>query len=165
MKSGFKWMRDVVPVVAAAAVVSACQTVNTTHTGAVGIERRQMMMVSSGEMEKASSQSYHKILQQAAQNAGSGSAVGRKTYQKGLETLQWRADDENDDELVYEVQFRREGETTWKVLRSGLTDSILVWDTTTVPNGTTTTGTTPASRPCPRPTRPTRARCSRSRCR
>lgn len=67
MKSGFKWMRDVVPVVAAAAVVSACQTVNTTHTGAVGIERRQMMMVSSGEMEKASSQSYHKILQQAAQ--------------------------------------------------------------------------------------------------
>ena len=75
-------------------------------------------------------------LTQAAQNAGSGSAVGRKTYQKGLATLQWRADDENDDELVYEVQFRREGDTTWKVLRSGLTESILVWDTTTVPNGT-----------------------------
>jgi hypothetical protein len=34
------------------------------------------------------------------------------------------------------VRFRREGESTWKVLRSGLTESILVWDTTTVPNGT-----------------------------
>ena len=39
-------------------------------------------------------------------------------------------------EVGGEYQFRREGETTWKVLRSGLTDSILVWDTTTVPNGT-----------------------------
>ena len=75
-------------------------------------------------------------LTQAAQNAGQGQAVGRRTYQKGLETLQWRADDDADDELTYEVQFRREGESTWKVLKSGLTENILVWDTTTVPNGT-----------------------------
>ena len=75
-------------------------------------------------------------LTQAAQNQGAGSSIGRRTYQKGLETLQWRADDENDDELVYEVQYRREGDTAWKVLRSGLTESILVWDTSTVPNGT-----------------------------
>ncbi|HOY00174.1 MAG TPA: M48 family metallopeptidase [Zoogloea sp.] len=67
MKSAFDWLRDVLPVIVAAAVVSACQTVNTTHTGAVGIERRQMMMVSSGEMERASSQTYQKILQQAGQ--------------------------------------------------------------------------------------------------
>ena len=31
--------------------------------------------------------------------------------------------------------YRREGETTWKTLKSGLTDSILVWDTATAPNG------------------------------
>jgi hypothetical protein len=49
-------MRGMAPVIMATAVVSACQTVNTTHTGAVGIERKQMMMVSSGEMDKASSQ-------------------------------------------------------------------------------------------------------------
>ncbi|WP_374500594.1 M48 family metallopeptidase [Zoogloea sp.] len=67
MKSAFEWLRDVLPVIVAAAVVSACQTVNTTHTGAVGIERKQMMMVSSGEMERASSQTYQKILQQAGQ--------------------------------------------------------------------------------------------------
>ncbi|MBS1818942.1 MAG: hypothetical protein JSU08_13500 [Acidobacteria bacterium] len=75
-------------------------------------------------------------LTQAAQTQGSGSAVGRKTYQKGLQTLQWRAEDENEDELAYDVQYRREGDANWKVLRTGLTDNILVWDTTTVPNGT-----------------------------
>jgi sugar lactone lactonase YvrE len=77
-------------------------------------------------------------LTQAAQNqsAGSSSSLGRRTYQKGLETLQWRADDDNDDDLSYEVQYRREGESTWKVLRKDLTESILVWDTSTVPNGT-----------------------------
>ncbi len=75
-------------------------------------------------------------LTQAAQNAGQGTAQGRRTYQKGLETLQWRAEDENEDELTFDVQFRREGDAAWKTLRSDFTDSILVWDTTTVPNGT-----------------------------
>jgi hypothetical protein len=66
---------------------------------------------------------------------GSGNALGRRAYQKGLETLQWRADDENGDEIVYDILYRREGETAWKVLRRGITDTILAWDTNTVPNG------------------------------
>jgi len=32
--------------------------------------------------------------------------------------------------------YRREGEAEWTPLRRGLDDAILVWDTTTVPNGT-----------------------------
>jgi hypothetical protein len=48
----------------------------------------------------------------------------------------WKADDENDDDLVYDVLYRREGETSWKTLKRRTPDSILVWDTTTVPNGT-----------------------------
>jgi len=68
---------------------------------------------------------------------GSGSpALGRRTYHKGLQTLVWKADDENDDELAYDVLYRREGDTTWAPLRRSLTDPILVWDTTTVPSGT-----------------------------
>jgi sugar lactone lactonase YvrE len=67
---------------------------------------------------------------------GSSPALGRRTYEKGLQTLVWKADDENDDDLVYDVLYRREGETTWKTLRRALPDPILVWDTTTVPNGT-----------------------------
>jgi hypothetical protein len=68
--------------------------------------------------------------------AGNSPSLGRRTYQKGLQTLVWKAEDENDDDLIYDVLYRREGETTWKALRRGVTDSILVWDTTTVPNGT-----------------------------
>ena len=73
--------------------------------------------------------------QASAQSAGS-SSLGRRTYQKGLQTLQWKADDENDDDLTYDVLYRREGETAWKTLRKTVTESILVWDTTTIPNGT-----------------------------
>jgi sugar lactone lactonase YvrE len=61
--------------------------------------------------------------------------LGRRTYQKGLLTFIWRAEDDNRDELSYDISYRREGETAWKPLRRGLTDSILVWDTTSVPNG------------------------------
>jgi hypothetical protein len=72
----------------------------------------------------------------SAQQGGPSPSLGRRTYQKGLQTLIWRASDENDDELLYEVRYRREGESAWKVLRDDLTEAILVWDTTTVPNGT-----------------------------
>jgi hypothetical protein len=78
-------------------------------------------------------------LVQAAQNSQSSlssPSLGRKTYQKGLQTLVWRADDENEDELSYDVLYRREGDPAWKVLRKDVTEPILVWDTTTVPNGT-----------------------------
>ena len=71
----------------------------------------------------------------SAQGAGTPT-LGRRTYQKGLETLVWKADDENDDDLVYDVLYRREGETAWTALRRAVTDPILVWDTTTMPNGT-----------------------------
>jgi len=70
------------------------------------------------------------------QSGSSSSALGRRTYQKGLQTLVWKAEDENDDDLAYDVLYRREGETQWKTLRKATPDSILVWDTTTVPNGT-----------------------------
>jgi sugar lactone lactonase YvrE len=62
-------------------------------------------------------------------------SLGRRTYQKGLLTFVWRAEDDNRDELTYDILYRREGETAWKPLKAGVTDSILVWDTTSVPNG------------------------------
>jgi SMP-30/Gluconolactonase/LRE-like region len=73
---------------------------------------------------------------QTPQGTSSTPTLGRRTYQKNLQTLVWRADDENDDELSYDVLYRREGETEWTPLRRGLDEPILVWDTTTVPNGT-----------------------------
>jgi sugar lactone lactonase YvrE len=74
----------------------------------------------------------------AAANAGGAGAspsLGRRTYEKGLQTFVWKANDENGDDLTFDVLYRREGETSWKLLKGGLTDSILVWDTASAPNG------------------------------
>jgi hypothetical protein len=71
----------------------------------------------------------------AAQPA-SPPSLGRRVYQKGLQTFVWRAEDQNDDRLQYDAFYRREGETTWRPLRRGLWDPIFVWDTTSVPDGT-----------------------------
>jgi len=77
-----------------------------------------------------------KLAAAASAQPGSSSPLGRRTYQKSLQTLIWKADDENDDDLVFDVLYRREGETTWKTLRKATPENILVWDTTTIPNGT-----------------------------
>jgi sugar lactone lactonase YvrE len=81
-----------------------------------------------------------RTLTNAAMSSSQGSsgspALGRRTYQQGLQTLVWRADDANGDDLSFNIHYRREGEASWKVLRRDLTDSILAWDTRTVPNGT-----------------------------
>jgi WD40 repeat protein len=75
-------------------------------------------------------------LASGSSTAGSGSALGRRIYQKGLQAFVWRAEDENDDRLVYDLLYRREGESSWRTLRRGMTDAVLVWDTTSVPDGT-----------------------------
>lgn len=62
-------------------------------------------------------------------------SYSRKLYQKGIQTFSWKADDPNGDTLSYEVQYRPVGEERFRVLRRGLTEPVLAWDTTTVPNG------------------------------
>ena len=60
---------------------------------------------------------------------------GRRMFQKGLQTIVWKAEDADGDRLAYSIQYRREGDTTWRDLRTNLTDAIFVWDTTTVADG------------------------------
>jgi sugar lactone lactonase YvrE len=74
-------------------------------------------------------------LQTQAPAPGGAPPLGRRAYQKGLLTFVWRAEDDNREELVYDVSYRREGETTWRPLKRAESDTILVWDTTSVPNG------------------------------
>jgi outer membrane protein assembly factor BamB len=71
----------------------------------------------------------------AAAAPGAPPNLGRRVYQKGLLTFVWRAEDDNKDEMTYDVFYRREGETSWKVLKRTVVDPIVVWDTTSVPNG------------------------------
>ena len=99
---------------------------------------------STGEMEIAGFEDNTSDGRAQSQSAASGSggqsggtpALGRRIYQKGLQTFVWKADDENDDRLQFDVMYRREGETAWKMLHRALTDPIFVWDTTSVPDGT-----------------------------
>lgn len=99
---------------------------------------------STGELEIAGYEDTapdRKPLANTQNTPGSPSAsvsptLGRRAYQKGLQTLVWKAEDDNDDDLQYDVFYRREGETVWKALKRALTDPIFVWDTSSVPNGT-----------------------------
>ena len=62
-------------------------------------------------------------------------AYSRKLYQRGIQTFSWKADDPNGDTLSYDVYYRPLGDTRLRALRKGLTDTVLAWDTSTVPNG------------------------------
>ena len=77
-----------------------------------------------------------RILSASANPGSNPGSLGRRAYQRGLQTFVWRAEDANDDEMRYEILYRREGETAWKSLKNDLTEAIFVWDTTSVPNGT-----------------------------
>ncbi|MGE3276210.1 MAG: hypothetical protein AB7O67_13945 [Vicinamibacterales bacterium] len=93
---------------------------------------------STGEAEIAgfSEQTLDARLANQGQGAPGAPALGRRVYQKGLQTFVWKADDENGDDIRYDVLYRREADTSWKTLDRNLTEPILVWDTTSVPNGT-----------------------------
>jgi sugar lactone lactonase YvrE len=62
-------------------------------------------------------------------------SYSRKLYQKGLQTFSWKAEDPNGDTLAYDVHYRSAGDTRFRILRKALTDPVVAWDTTTVPNG------------------------------
>ena len=60
--------RRVLPVLLVALTSVACQTVQTTHGGAVGVQRSQLMMVSAQEVEQASRQQYDEMMAEARKN-------------------------------------------------------------------------------------------------
>ena len=73
-----------------------------------------------------------------AGTAREATQLGKKVYEKGLMTLQWRGEDDNGDDLAYDVLYRREGDAAWKALKQQLTETLVVWDTASVPDGTYT---------------------------
>src|SRR5262249_3472719 len=67
--------------------------------------------------------------------AASATAYSRRLYQKGVQTFSWKADDPNGDTLSYDVYYHPLGDSRLRLLKKGITDAVLAWDTTTVPNG------------------------------
>jgi sugar lactone lactonase YvrE len=95
---------------------------------------------STGEMEIAGFEENTSDGRAPTQQPGASTSpaptLGRRAYQKGLQTFVWKADDQNEDRLQYDALYRREGESAWRALRRNLWDPIFVWDTTSVPDGT-----------------------------
>jgi sugar lactone lactonase YvrE len=92
---------------------------------------------SSGETEIAGLDEDAQDRRAAANSPGGGGpALGRRVFQRGLQTFAWKAEDDNNDDLSYDVFYRREGDTAWRTLKSDLRDTLFVWDTGSVPNGT-----------------------------
>jgi len=59
----------------------------------------------------------------------------RQTLQSGAQAFTWKATDDNEDSLEYSVYFKGEGETEWKLLEKGLTDTFCNLDGTALPDG------------------------------
>ena len=54
---------------------------------------------------------------------------------KGYESVLWNAHDDNDDDLVFSIYYRGEGEQNWRLLKDKVTQHFYSWDTTTMPDG------------------------------
>ena len=62
--------------------------------------------------------------------------LGRRMYRKGLQTFTWTAIDRNEDQLQYDILYRLDDESTWHLLRRGVRETILAWNTTSATDGT-----------------------------
>jgi len=61
--------------------------------------------------------------------------AGRKTFQKGAQSIGWQARDENNDRLVYRIEIRAVGETVWRELEKNYAGTIYTWDGQALPDG------------------------------
>ncbi len=61
--------------------------------------------------------------------------AARRVVRQGYQTFQWEASDENNDELVFEVYLRKEGEREWRLLVSNWRNNIYVLETSAFPDG------------------------------
>jgi len=62
-------------------------------------------------------------------------ALAKKAERKGLQTIVWDADDENNDQIKFDLAIKKESETAWHVLEEGWTDILYAFDTANLPDG------------------------------
>jgi hypothetical protein len=59
----------------------------------------------------------------------------KKVERKGYQTVTWEANDDNDDDLVFILYIKKEGEPSWRLLKDRWTDSLYAFDTLSFPDG------------------------------
>ena len=57
------------------------------------------------------------------------------TYVKGMIGARWSASDEDGDTLIYKVEIRGVGESSWQLLKDKVHEKYLSWDSTAFPDG------------------------------
>jgi len=57
------------------------------------------------------------------------------THDRDSIGVKWSAHDENDDQLVYSLYYRGDGETRWLLLKDNLTDKAYSFDASLLPDG------------------------------
>jgi hypothetical protein len=55
--------------------------------------------------------------------------------QKGYRSVVWSTHDENDDDLIFAIYIRGEGEKNWRLLKDKVDQHYYSWDATTMPDG------------------------------
>jgi outer membrane protein assembly factor BamB len=55
--------------------------------------------------------------------------------QKGFQTVVWAAHDDNDDDLLFTIYYRGEGEKTWRILKDKVEQRFYSWDTNSMADG------------------------------
>jgi hypothetical protein len=61
--------------------------------------------------------------------------AGRKSFQKGAQSIGWQARDENNDRLIYRIEIRAVGESAWRELAKDYAGTIYSWDSQALPDG------------------------------
>jgi hypothetical protein len=54
---------------------------------------------------------------------------------KGFQSVLWSAHDDNEDDLLFSVYYRGEGEQNWRLLKDKITQRFYSWDSTVMPDG------------------------------
>lgn len=78
------------------------------------------------------------IVQQSTDQSGRGIKVDvppQGFTEHGYQSVLWSAHDDNDDDLIYSIYYRGEGEQNWRLLKDKITQKFYSWDSTTMPDG------------------------------
>jgi hypothetical protein len=57
------------------------------------------------------------------------------SYAKGYMSARWDADDDNDDDLIYNLEIRGVQETEWRPLKDKIREKYYSWDSSAFPDG------------------------------
>ncbi|MCK4547526.1 MAG: hypothetical protein KAW17_08815 [Candidatus Eisenbacteria sp.] len=62
-------------------------------------------------------------------------AAEKLGWVRSIRTARWEVSDPNDDDLVFEISYRGEGEANWKTLEESWKDPVYSWESERMPDG------------------------------